>query len=155
MKKIMELTIQLIADFEKNNNFTDDSKKYVHEIAGLCEKTKLYSNLICVNENEKLQEEFWNKIKNTSPEALFSEMCYKIENAPTSLHLISSIVLLMPMIDKLLNASEEQDEHLESFKETVCDHICRYPYEVSDQDALDEICENCIVDKVKKVEVSE
>lgn len=43
----------------------------------------------------------------------------------------------------------------ESFKETVCDHLCRFPRELHSQDELDEICENCIVDKVKKVEVSE
>lgn len=54
-----------------------------------------------------------------------------------------------------INPEKEKlkEDPTESFKETVCDHICRYPYEASDQDALDEICENCIVNKVKKVEL--
>lgn len=41
----------------------------------------------------------------------------------------------------------------ENFKATVCDDICRLPSVVSSQEELDDICEDCILNKVKKVEL--
>lgn len=41
----------------------------------------------------------------------------------------------------------------EKFKATVCDDICRLPSVVSSQEELDDICEDCILNKVKKVEL--
>lgn len=41
----------------------------------------------------------------------------------------------------------------EKFKETVCDEICRHPWEASSQEDLDDRCEDCILNKVKKVEL--
>ena len=41
----------------------------------------------------------------------------------------------------------------ETFKETVCDKICRFPRETVSEDQLDDLCSCCIVDKVKKVEL--
>lgn len=41
----------------------------------------------------------------------------------------------------------------EKFKEKVCDDICRIPSVVSTQAKLDDICENCILNRVKKVEL--
>lgn len=41
----------------------------------------------------------------------------------------------------------------ENFKATVCDDICRHPWKVPSQEELDEICEDCILNKVKKVEL--
>lgn len=41
----------------------------------------------------------------------------------------------------------------ENFKATVCDGICRYPWEAPSQDDLDDRCENCILNRVKKVDL--
>lgn len=46
-----------------------------------------------------------------------------------------------------------KEDPTENFKETVCDELCRYPREASSQDDLDDICENCILNRVKKVEL--
>lgn len=36
---------------------------------------------------------------------------------------------------------------LEPMMEYVCDHLCRYPNEVTDQEELDAICESCEMNK--------
>lgn len=41
----------------------------------------------------------------------------------------------------------------EKFKETVCDEICRHPWEATFQEDLDDRCEDCILNRVKKVEL--
>ncbi len=41
----------------------------------------------------------------------------------------------------------------EEIKSHICDSICRFANDCSlMQDELDELCENCIVDKITKIE---
>jgi len=35
------------------------------------------------------------------------------------------------------------DEIVESMMEHVCDKICRFPWEITDQEQLEEICADC------------
>lgn len=46
-----------------------------------------------------------------------------------------------------------KEDPTEKFKETVCDGICRYPWEAPSQDDLDDRCGDCILNRVKKVEL--
>ena len=46
-----------------------------------------------------------------------------------------------------------KQDSTEKFKEKVCDEICRHPWEASSQEDLDDRCEDCILNKVKKVEL--
>ena len=46
-----------------------------------------------------------------------------------------------------------KEDPTEKFKETVCDAICRFPREALSEDELDDICESCILNRTKKVEL--
>lgn len=46
-----------------------------------------------------------------------------------------------------------KEDPTEKFKETVCDEICRYPRQVSSEEELDDRYGDCILNRVKKVEL--
>lgn len=49
--------------------------------------------------------------------------------------------------------SHPQDDATESVKGIICDYICQYRYCAKNQDEMDEICADCIVNKIAKIEV--
>lgn len=49
--------------------------------------------------------------------------------------------------------SNLEDDATENVKEIVCDFICQYRYCAKTQDEMDEICAECILNKISKIEV--
>lgn len=38
---------------------------------------------------------------------------------------------------------------LDEVKQNICDKYCRFPYEVEDQEQMDELCERCPLNKLE------
>lgn len=41
---------------------------------------------------------------------------------------------------------------LDEVKQNICDHYCRFPFEVEDQEQMDELCERCPLSRIDAVQ---
>lgn len=78
--------------------FTDEAKQLIHEISEECMKASM------IVENKDRADEYG---KGLSAEDVYMDMLLKIVNAPTSLHMLMSARMLIPVIDKKLRAGDE------------------------------------------------
>lgn len=69
--------------------FTKESIAAIKDLAKECKETKLYA---------QTAKEAPDWIKEATPEELYMQMCIKITNAPTQLHMLSSAILYIPYI---------------------------------------------------------
>lgn len=93
-KLIFKLIDMDLIDNNGNVVFTDEAKELIHTIANQCRNTKLYQHA-----TEKAHVFSEGK----TAEELYSKMLTRIAFAPTQLHMISSAILIIPLISDKLN----------------------------------------------------
>lgn len=86
---------------KENVIFSQEAKEMVKRIADFSRKTKIYSAM------KAQREKFWNETKDATPALIYGYMLDRVANAPTMFHANSSVVLLMPRLDELLNKTAE------------------------------------------------
>lgn len=77
--------------------FTDRAKSLIKEMADYSRRTKLYEHH---RDNDR---EFWEDVGEETPEKVYAHMLNRVNNAPLNIHMYSSIILLMPKLDELVN----------------------------------------------------
>ena len=83
--------------------FSEESKKLIHEVAEKCRILPIYQQ-----NKEKV-----NTYKDgMTAKQVYIDMCFKIVNAPTQIHMMMAPKLILPVIDDLLQAelSESEEE---------------------------------------------
>ena len=83
--------------------FSEESKKLIHEVAEKCRILPIYQQ-----NKEKV-----NMYKDgMTAKQVYIDMCFKIVNAPTQIHMMMTPKLILPVIDDLLQAelSESEEE---------------------------------------------
>ena len=88
---------------EKIKTMEEDwkAKTLVKEIADFSRNTRIYRKA------EARREEFRNETKDATPALIYGYLLDRVVNAPTMLHASSSVILLIPRLDELLNGTEE------------------------------------------------
>lgn len=81
--------------------FSEKSRNIINELADYSERTGLYKRL------EHEREEFERDIDKT-PGMIYGYMLERAVDAPTKMHMISSVILLMPVLRRLLQ--EEKND---------------------------------------------
>lgn len=82
--------------------FSEKSRNIINELADYSERTGLYKRL------EHEREEFERDIDKT-PGMIYGYMLERAVDAPTKMHMISSIILLMPVLRRLLQEREDEN----------------------------------------------
>lgn len=103
LDQIYELVPELIEETKEdgaNLIFSDRAKEIIKEVAEYSRKTKLYS------ENKERGEEFWSNPEERTARNVYIYMLDRIVNAPTSIHRDSSVILMMPVLDGIINGME-------------------------------------------------
>lgn len=77
--------------------FTDETKQLIHEISEECMKASM------IVKNKDRMDEYG---KGLSAEEVYVDMLRKIVDAPTSLHMVMSARMLIPIIDHKLMEEE-------------------------------------------------
>ena len=77
--------------------FNKRAKEIVKEIAAYSRTTDIYKNL------KEQREKFWEDAGNVTPALVYGYMLDRAVNAPTTLHMYYSVILIMPMLDEVLN----------------------------------------------------
>ncbi len=103
MKKLDDMIADLLdMDIVKADNtvvFSNEARQLIHEIAEKC------NTIPIVDETREQAEEY---AKGLSAEQVYTDMLYKIVEAPTRIHMRVSARMLIPIIDqKLQNVREE------------------------------------------------
>ena len=106
IKEIPDLMSELITEVMKENKgkegtekviFNKRAKELVGEIAAYSRTTDIYKNL------KEQREKFWEDAKDVTPALVYGYMLDRTVNAPTTLHMYYSVVLIMPILDEVLN----------------------------------------------------
>ena len=92
---------------KENVIFSQRAKALAKKIADFSRKTKIWQ------ETERQREEFWRETKDATPALVYGYLLDRVVNAPTIFHSNSSIILLMPKLDELLNGTEEPEHNEE------------------------------------------
>lgn len=103
MKKLDDMIADLLdMDIVKADNkvfFSNEARQLIHEIAEKC------STIPIVDDTREQAEEY---ARGLSAEQVYTDMLYKIVEAPTRIHMRVSARMLIPIIDqKLRNAETE------------------------------------------------
>ena len=93
VKLVEELVSMDLINEDDEVIFTDESKELIHIIATQCRETKIY---------KRTQSKGKSYSEDMTAEELYIDMLVKIVNAPTSVHALGSVKLLMPLIDDKL-----------------------------------------------------
>ncbi len=93
---ICELLDQDVTDGEKIK-FTSTAVEMIHNIAEKCNQMQI------VKQTQEAAEVY---AKDLSPEQVYLDMCQKIVDAPTRIHMIMSARMLIPIIDRKLREEE-------------------------------------------------
>lgn len=97
MKKLDDMIADLLdMDIVKAENkvvFSNEARQLIHEIAEKC------STIPIVDETREQAEEY---AKGLSAEQVYTDMLYKIVEAPTRIHMRVSARMLIPIIDQKL-----------------------------------------------------
>ena len=86
---------------KENVIFSEKAKGLVKEIAEYAKTTMLYKR------TKERREEFWKDTQEATPALIYGYMLDRVANAPTRRHAESSIILLMPRLDEILNGGTE------------------------------------------------
>ena len=86
---------------KENVIFSEKAKGLIKEIAEYAKTTTLYKR------TKERREEFWEMTKDATPALVYGYMLDRVANAPTRIHAESSIILLMPRLDEVLNGGTE------------------------------------------------
>ena len=77
--------------------FSDKARAMAKELAEYARNTQLYK------QGEDMRKEFLNSFEVT-PETVYIHMCDRIVKSPTEIHMISSAILMLPILDESLDA---------------------------------------------------
>ena len=103
MMGIDKMVVELLGmDIVKSDNtvvFSNEAKLLIHEIAEKC------SSIPIVDETREQEEEY---ARGLSAEQVYTDMLYKIAEAPTRLHIRVSVRMLIPIIDQKLRSAETE-----------------------------------------------
>ncbi len=103
MMGIDKMVVELLGmDIVKSDNtvvFSNEAKLLIHEIAEKC------SSIPIVDETREQAEEY---ARGLSAEQVYTDMLYKIAEAPTRLHIRVSVRMLIPIIDQKLRSAETE-----------------------------------------------
>lgn len=96
MKKLDDMIADLLdMDIVKADNtvvFSNQARQLIHEIAKKCSTSRL-------SETREKAEKY---ARGLSAEQVYTDMLYKIVEAPTRMHMVMSARMLIPIIDKKL-----------------------------------------------------
>lgn len=96
-EEIFKLLEMDIVGEDNSVSFSEEAKRLIHEITIRCSKAKI------TKENEERSCEYK---KNLSAEDVYVDMLHKIVTAPTSLHMLASARMLIPIIDEKIRNGE-------------------------------------------------
>lgn len=82
--------------------FSEKSREIINDIANYSERTALYERM-------KHQREEFERDLHETPDLIYRYMLDRVANAPTKIHMISSIILLMPVLRRLLQEREDEN----------------------------------------------
>ena len=103
-----DLVIELleIAEVEEGGkvDFTDRAKEIVAELAAEYKESEIYKSNV-----EKIPE--W--IKTATAAEVYIQMCDRITQAPTIIHMMSAIKILMPILGEKLQAEDTAGQQAE------------------------------------------
>lgn len=103
MKELDDMIADLLdMDIVKSDNtvvFFNEAKLLIHEIAEKC------SSIPIVDETREQAEEY---ARGLSAEQVYTDMLYKIVEAPTRIHMRVSARMLIPIIDQKLQSAETE-----------------------------------------------
>ena len=103
--EIDEMIEELLGmDIVKEDNtvlFSKESKDLIHEIAVKC------NTIPNVDETREQAEEY---ARDLSAEQVYTDMLYKIVEAPTRIHMRVSARMLMPIIDQKIKQEEDKSK---------------------------------------------
>lgn len=108
LDQIYELVPEIIEETREDGEtliFSSRAKEIIKEVAEYSRKTKIFA------ENKERAGEFWsaeteNSAYKKTPRNVYFYMLDQIVNAPTLIHMYSSVILHMPALDKLVNGTE-------------------------------------------------
>lgn len=96
-RKFSELVVELLNEPVEEENgrikFTERSIELIHQIADICKVFSL---------TEKRKERIETYAREKSAEDVYYDMLCKIVAAPTNMHMVSTVKLLIPVIDEKL-----------------------------------------------------
>ena len=81
--------------------FSEESKKLIHEVAEECRKLPIYQK------NKEKENTYKDGM---TAKQVYMDMCFKIVNAPTQIHMMMTPKLMLPVIDDLLQAEMSELE---------------------------------------------
>ena len=83
--------------------FPEESKKLIHEVAEECRKLPIYKD------NKDKAVDYKDEM---TAEKIYLDMCLKIVNAPTQIHMMAVPKMMLPVIDdKLQEELKMEVEH--------------------------------------------
>lgn len=94
-KMVEELLGMDIVKSDNTVTFSNEAKQLIHEIAEKC------SSIPIVDETRGQAKEY---AKGLSAEQVYTDMLYKIVEAPTTIHMRMSARMLIPIIDQKLRS---------------------------------------------------
>ena len=92
-EKILEVLETCMVKTGESVEFSDKARELIHETAKECRKTRIYQKNI---DKRKAYEE------GLTAAEVYLDMCDKIINAPTTLHMQAVPIILIPVIDDKL-----------------------------------------------------
>lgn len=98
-KMVEELLGMDIVKSDNTVTFSNEAKQLIHEIAEKC------SIIPIVDETREQAEEY---ARGLSAEQVYTDMLYKIVEAPTRIHMRVSARMLIPIIDQKLQSAETE-----------------------------------------------
>ena len=98
-KMVEELLGMDIVKSDNTVTFSNEAKQLIHEIAEKC-------SIIPIVEEAREQAEEYSR--GLSAEQVYTDMLYKIVEAPTSIHMRVSAHMLIPIIDQKLRSAETE-----------------------------------------------
>ena len=105
MKKIDDLVVELLGlplpAEEGEFQLTDTHRQLIHEISEMCKDIPLV---------EDTKEEAEKYAEGVTVEQVYVDMLYKIVEAPTRFHMRAVVRILIPVIDRKLKESEDDDK---------------------------------------------
>lgn len=105
-EKNSEKVIQILENMQSEikahgkYRFSPETKRLISEVAEYCRKTKLY------NHTKKDAPEY---IRTESAEYLYNHMIVKLAKAPSTLHRLGAVIIMMPAIDDAIKGGRTHD----------------------------------------------
>ena len=97
------IKIMQLVQIKKDNTveFSEEAKKLIHEVAEKCRKLPVYKDNIDKADTYKAD---------ITAGEIYLNMCLKIANAPTQIHMMATPKMMLPLIDDLLQAELSESE---------------------------------------------